>query len=146
MTKSYHWGIICLKNHSGVIIIGMNLSPDERIKAQNFLDTIKPLLKTNECQFKISEKNKSFDREFNMRDKEKKDIINSLTVDDCISIENNNNPRYADSEIYKFLKNITFPIYGENGDIEIYIKMYLQECDYYNMVIVISFHKSGEYE
>lgn len=124
----------------------MKLSPNERIKAQNFLDAIKPLLKTNDFRFKISEKNKNFDREYNMRDQEKKDIINSLTVDDCISIEKNINPRYMDSEIYIFLKNVTFPIYGEMGNIEIYIKMYLQECDYYNMVIVISFHKSKEYE
>lgn len=99
-----------------------------------------------EYQIKLNQKNKDFDRKFNLRDEEKKDILNSLTKEDCISVDINNNPNYEDSEIYVFLKEINIPVYGENTEVELYIKMYIKNCERYDMVIVISFHKSGEYE
>ncbi len=122
------------------------LSPNERVKVKEFLEKIKPYLKAHEYEIKVNSKNKEFDRVFNLRDQEKQDILTSLTVDDCVRIANNDNSNYEDSEIYIFLKKTTLFVYGEIDEIELYIKMYLQDCGYYDTIIVISFHKSGEFE
>lgn len=122
------------------------LSPNERAKVKEFLEKIKPYLKAHEYEIKVNSKNKEFDRVFNLRDQEKQDILTSLTVDDCVRIANNDNSNYEDSEIYIFLKKTTLFVYGEIDEIELYIKMYLQDCGYYDTIIVISFHKSGEFE
>ncbi len=111
-----------------------------------FLKQIRPHLKCREYQIAVNSKNKEFDRIFNLRDAEKKEILESLTKDDCISVDKNNNQNYEDSEVFIFLKKVNISIYGENTEVELYIKMYLKNCDYFDMVIVISFHKSGEYE
>lgn len=122
------------------------LSPNERVKVKEFLEKIKPYLKAHEYEIKVNSKNKEFDRVFNLRDQEKQDILTSLTVDDCVRIANNDNSNYEDSEIYIFLKKTMLFVYGEIDEIELYIKMYLQDCGYYDTIIVISFHKSGEFE
>jgi len=129
-----------------VICIANQLSAADYKKAEEFLARIKPLLMTRECQFKKSEKNKIFDQQFNLRDEQKIDIIKSLTADDCIKIAKNDNPRYADSEVYQFIKCVELLVYGENEVHKLYVKMYLAEQPRFDIVIVISFHKEGEYD
>lgn len=129
-----------------MVSIGKTITPAEKEKVREFLSRIKPYLKTNEYQIQVNHKNKNFDRSYPLRDKEKRQILESLTEDDCIEIENNNNPRYDNAEVFVFLKQVSIPVYGEIENIELYIKMYMKEYDRSNIVIVISFHPSGEYE
>ena len=88
---------------------------------------IRPLLRTKECQFKKSMKNTTFDRQFNLRNEQKIDIINSLTAGDCVKIGRNDNLRYADAEVYQFIKCVELMVYGENETHKLYLKMYLAE-------------------
>lgn len=129
-----------------MIRIANRLSAADYQKAEEFLKRIKPLLQTRECQFKKSLKNTTFDQQFNLRDEHKIDIIKSLTADDCVKIGPNDNPRYADSEVYQFIKCVELLVYGENEVHKLYIKMYLAVQPTYDIVIVISFHKEGEYD
>ena len=133
-------------NIGGGIIITKELSSQEKEKVEKFLCKMKNLLISGEYTITVNEKNKRFDREYNVNDEKRKEILNSLTVDDCIQVDKNTNPNFPDSEIYVFLKKATLIVYGENEDVELYIKMYLQNCGYYDMTIVISFHKSKQYE
>ncbi len=112
-------------------------------RAQDFLDRIKPVLSTNECTFQQNEKNKEFDRQYNLRHEEKIRLIRSLEAADCVKIDPNNNSRYADSEVYIFIKSYLLTVYGEEKPVRIYIKMYLAETKTYDYVIVISFHQEG---
>lgn len=89
-----------------ILIIGTKaLSREEIEKARLFLKKIKPILATNECIFRQSEKNREFDRCCPIMHEEKVNIIKSLEEHDCIKIEPNNNPRYTDSEVYVFSKD-----------------------------------------
>lgn len=128
-----------------MICIANRLSAANYKKAEEFLKRIKPLLATNECQFKKSLKNTAFDQQFNLRNEQKIEIIKSLTADDCIKIAPNDNLRYADSEVYQFIKYVELLVYGENESHKLYVKMYLAEQTHFDIVIVISFHEEGEY-
>ncbi len=75
----------------------------------------------------------------------RKEILRSLTADDCTAIEPNNNSRYPDAEVYKFIKNCRLSVYGEDTDVKLYIKTYLREGKTRDIVIVISFHEEGMY-
>lgn len=66
-----------------------------------------------------------------------------MTADDCTGIEPNDNPRYPEAEVYKFIKACHLNVYGEETDVTLYIKAYLREKQYYDLVIVISFHEEG---
>lgn len=103
------------------------------------------LLPTKQYTFCINEKNKIFDRKYNLTDDQRRDILKSLTVDDCIKVEPNNNERYPDDEIYVFLKLCTVDVYGEDDLINLYIKLYIHTISSFEQVIVISFHKEGMY-
>lgn len=113
---------------------------------ESFLKQAKALLPTGNYTIKRSEKNIVFERQFNLRDKQKKDILLSLTAEDCIAVEPNNNPRYADCEVYKFIKLCDLFVYGQNELVPLYIKMYIQEEKYDEMIIVISFHEEGMHD
>lgn len=127
-----------------ILIIGTKaLSREEIEKARLFLKKIKPILATNECIFRQSEKNREFDRCCPIMHEEKVNIIKSLEEHDCIKIEPNNNPRYTDSEVYVFSKDCKLFIYGEEEILTLYIKMYVQESSNYDVVIGISFHQEG---
>jgi len=91
--------------------IASRLSDEQLEKVHIFLDKVRSLLATNDFVIKMNEKNIAFDRAFPIKDSQKKEILQSLTVDDCIAVEFNNNLRYEDSEIYKFLKNVDIYIF-----------------------------------
>lgn len=110
-----------------MIRIGNPLSETEFIKVREFLTKIKPLLATNECTFQMSGKNKDFDRQFSLRDDEKIIIIKSLTPEDCVKVEPNNNSRYADADVYVFIRCVEIVVFGEKEPHKLYIKIYLRE-------------------
>lgn len=122
------------------------LNSDVKERAAHFLIKIKPVLSTNDCKFVMNAKNQAFSRRFPLKHEAKVAIIRSLVPEDCIAVEPNDNPRYSESEVYKFLKKCILPCYGEEESVELYIKMYLCEEKTYDYVIVISLHESGMYE
>lgn len=101
---------------------------------------------TGQITFAIRDKNSEFDCKYNFKDAEKRKIIRELTADDCIGIEPNDNPRYADAEVYKFLKEISVSFYGEDEVVKLYVKGYIMVTRSMEMVVVISFHEDGIYE
>ena len=101
---------------------------------------------TGQITFAKRNKNIEFDRKYNLKDAEKRKIIRELTVDDCIGIEPNDNPRYEDVEVYKFLKEISVSFFGENEVVKLYLKGYITVTGSIEMVVVISFHEDGIYE
>ena len=127
-------------------IIGEPLSAEDFDKAGSFLAKIKPLLFTGQCTFRQSEKNRLFDRLHPLTNEQKTNIIQSLLAEDCVKIEPNNNPRYSESEVYVFIKTLQITSYGEEETVSLYIKMYLNEQDRMDFVIVISFHIEGLYD
>ena len=129
-----------------MLIISNYLSPKEYKKAEAFLARIRPLLKTKDVTISQTYKNKEFDREYNLTSDEKNALLESLTAEDCTKIAPNDNPRYPNSEVYFFLKNIQVVVYGEPENPCVYIKMYLAELPNYDNVIVISFHKEGMHD
>ena len=129
-----------------MIHIGTPLSDIEFIKVKEFLAKIRPLLVSNECNFKPSEKNKDFDRKCPLKHEEKVNIIKSLIPEDCVKVEPNNNPRFEDTEVFVFIKCVEIVVYGETEPKKLYIKIYLREQKNYDNVIVISFHEEGLYD
>ena len=129
------------------MIIICTLTTTQKETATEFLEKIKPYLCTNMCYFKPSTKNKIFDRKYGLKHNEKVELIKSLTADDCIKIEPNNNPRYEDAEVFVFLKNdIEITIFGEPNSVSIYIKIYYLSTSQCDKIICISFHESGMHE
>lgn len=119
---------------------------DEKTQIQVFLDTVKALLPTGEYSFIPTEKNKTLDRKYNIRDKEKVEIIKSLEVSDCVEIRKNDNPRYPDADIFVFIKGVELLFYGEPEMVKLYIKEYILEDKRFETVIVISFHEEGMHD
>lgn len=136
----------CFRIRLEVIGIGTPLSTTEIQKANQFLSRIKPLLATNDCVFMTSQKNKDFDRLFSMKHNQKIDVLKSLTANDCVKIEPNNNSRFEQSEVYVFLKCVEILVYGESQSHKLYIKIYIRERSDYDTVIAISFHEEGLYD
>ena len=136
-----------MNNHVvGVMFIEHELVARNHEKAELFLKRIKPLLFTKEYTFAQRDKNIEFDRLYSLTDEQKAEIIKSLTPDDCISVEPNNNPRYPNAEVYAFIKGQQLLSYGEVEYVRLYIKMYLDEKKHNDMVIIISFHPEGMYD
>ena len=122
------------------------LSNEDRKKAEAFLIKIRPYLKTNEFVVQMSEKNRAFDRAFNIRHADKAKILLSLRADDCVKIENNNNVLYADDELYFFFKDAELLVYGAEEIHTLYIKMCLKKTPQKEQIVVISFHEEGLFE
>lgn len=126
-----------------MIHIRIPLSDTDFNKVKDFLAKIKPLLAVNECHFQPSEKNRDFDRQCPLRHEEKVKIIKSLTPEDCVKVEPNNNPRFEETDIFVFIKCVEITVFGETEPHKLYIKIYLREHKKYDNVIVISFHEEG---
>ena len=129
-----------------MIRIESNETQELHNKAQEFLESIKPLLYTNECTFRESDKNLKFDKRYPLTHEQKIGIIKKLDASDCIMTEPNDNPRYKDSEVYAFVKDQILTIYGEEEPVTLYIKMYRSDLKSYDVVIVISFHEEGMFD
>lgn len=122
------------------------LSEEERKKVDAFLNQMKACLATNDVTYKPSDKNQTFNNETPMTDVQRKKILLSLTVDDCVKVEPNNNPLYPDAEVFVFLKAGILVVYGEDEAVELYIKMYIRDNPTHRIIIVISFHKAGMHD
>ena len=146
MTKSYLLNYNISTMDDEVIPISAKLTEADCQKAAEFLKRMRPLLITGEYTIRPSWKNTEFDDEYPLREDQKRSILKSLTVDDCIKVEANSNSRYEESELFFFLKDATFNVYGEETTVKLYLKMYIRETKTHNMVIVISFHKNGLFD
>ena len=129
-----------------VIKIEIQLSDMERESVRIFLARVKSLLITGEYIIKPSWKNTEFDDKYALRDAQKREILKSLTVDDCIKIEDNTNARYDTATLFFFIKDISIEAYGEVELVSLYLKMYIKETKTHDTVIVISFHEEGMYD
>lgn len=146
MTKSYLLCYNSITKDAEVIHISELLTESERKKAEEFLKRMKGLLATGEYTIRPSWKNTEFDDEYPLREEQKRSVLRSLTINDCIKVEANTNQRYEAAELFFFLKDAAFMIYGEETKVKIYLKMYIRETKTHDMVIVISFHKDGLYD
>lgn len=129
-----------------MIKIEIQLSDMERESVRVFLARVKSLLITGEYIIKPSWKNTEFDDKYALRDAQKREILKSLTVDDCIKIEDNTNARYDTATLFFFIKDISIEAYGEVELVSLYLKMYIKETKTHDTVIVISFHEEGMYD
>ena len=129
-----------------VIKIEIQLSDMERESVRVFLARVKSLLITGEYIIKPSWKNTEFDDKYALRDAQKRKILKSLTVDDCIKIEDNTNARYDTATLFFFIKDVSIEAYGEVELVSLYLKMYIKETKTHDTVIVISFHEEGMYD
>lgn len=129
-----------------MIKIEIQLSDMERESVRAFLARVKSLLITGEYIIKPSWKNTEFDDKYALRDAQKREILKSLTVDDCIKIEDNTNARYDTATQFFFIKDVSIEAYGEVELVSLYLKMYIKETKTHDTVIVISFHEEGMYD
>lgn len=129
-----------------MIKIEIQLSDMERESVRVFLARVKSLLITGEYIIKPSWKNTEFDDKYALRDAQKRKILKSLTVDDCIKIEDNTNARYDTATLFFFIKDVSIEAYGEVELVSLYLKMYIKETKTHDTVIVISFHEEGMYD
>lgn len=129
-----------------MIKIEIQLSDMERESVRVFLARVKSLLITGEYIIKPSWKNTEFDDKYALRDAQKREILKSLTVDDCIKIEDNTNALYDTATLFFFIKDVSIEAYGEVELVSLYLKMYIKETKTHDTVIVISFHEEGMYD
>ncbi len=129
-----------------MIKIENRLSDRDRESVRVFLRRMRSLLITGEYTIKPNWKNAEFDDKYGLRDAQKKDILKSLTEDDCIKVEDNTNARYDAATLFFFIKDVSLKTYGEVESVCIYLKMYLRETKTHETIIVISFHEEGMYD
>ena len=86
-------------------MFGIRLT-EERVYVQSFLDRARALIPTGQCTFRITEKNKQFDRKYNMTDQQKRNVVRSLCIDDFVEIRLNEVPRYPEAELFVFCKTM----------------------------------------
>lgn len=129
-----------------MIKIEIQLSDMERESVRVFLARVKSLLITGEYIIKPSWKNTEFDDKYALRDAQKRKFLKSLTVDDCIKIEDNTNARYDTATLFFFIKDVSIEAYGEVELVSLFLKMYIKETKTHDTVIVISFHEEGMYD
>ena len=122
------------------------LNPNDQKRAEEFLKRMQRILATNDCTFMQSEKNRAFDDEFPLRDAEKRELLKKLTADDCVEISRNDNPRYPDSDVFVFIREMELHVYGETEKVLVYVKTYIREGRTYDLVVVISFHREGMHD
>jgi len=112
-------------------------------EAQKFLERVRSRLVTNEYQVSKHYKNKDFLEKYKIKDYKLKEMLLALSGTDCISIEPNNNPRYPEATVYKFVKKYELDFFGAVCLIDVYIKLYIIEMQIYDLVMVISIHEDN---
>lgn len=122
------------------------LNEKELTKVQAFLKRAQALYPTQQYSFSMSEKNKLFNRQYNLPNQDKIEIMKSLCAEDCVAIRKNDNCRYPYSDVFVFIKSVEVESYGETEEIKLYIKDYIIEQNALESVIIISFHEEGLYE
>ena len=114
-------------------------------KIQEFLTTVKSIMKTEQLTILPRTKNIAFMQKYKIKHRDAICMVEQLELEDCYSVEPNNNPRYAEAEVYKFKRKYDLRGYKEDTEsVVVYIKMYLMEKKTYDDVVAISFHRDGE--
>lgn len=118
-------------------------SIDEEIcrAAQMFLDRMRSLLATNDFQISLRDKNQEFLEKYKLKEQRIKEMLLALISADCKAVEPNDNPRYSDALVYKFIKQYELEYFSEICNVIVYIKLYIVEYKTYDLVMVISFHE-----
>ena len=128
---------------SGGIPISRVWTAEERTLINNFLVHAKALLATKDFIIQPTPKNKAFQKRYPLRSDDQIAILRSLQVEDCVAVEPNDNPRYSDSTVFKFIKEVEITVLGETELVEIYIKEYIEDRRTHEIICVISFHEEG---
>ena len=128
------------------MIGSQQLNDSERKRVRAFLAKAHSLLATGDYTIQPSWKNTEFDDKYALRDSQKRAILKTLTVEDCIRIEDNTNTRYDEATLFFFIKEVSIEAYGEEETVRLYLKMYIKETKTNEMIIVISFHEEGKYD
>jgi hypothetical protein len=114
------------------------------VEAQKFLERVRSLLATNEFQVSQRDKNQEFLEKYRIKERKIKEMLLALNGTDCNAIEPNNNPRYREALVYKFMKVYELDYFGDTCDVTVYIKQYIIEKKTYDLVMVISFHEDDK--
>jgi len=122
----------------------MSLDETKRRQVEGFLKKVHAICAVGGVTIAPREKNKAFQRRFNLSHSKQIKIIQALCADSCTAIEPNDNPRYEGSTVYKFKQEFELFSFGEKETVRMYIKMYITKVTYYDEVIVISFHKDRD--
>lgn len=120
-------------------------SEDRKIIGE-FLQHAKALLATGELKVEPTSKNTKFKQKYPLRHKEIVKLLKSLQVEDCIDYGPNNNPKYPDATVFKFIKTCELSSFGEIQEVCLYIKEYIIEKGSFETVCVISLHEEGMYD
>ena len=89
------------------------------------------------------QKNRDFLFEYDLVEPEKhKELLMSITLDECCGVENSRNPNYQDELVYVFCcpRNL-IDHYGDDYEIEVYIKFHVMVTEQGEMAVVISIHE-----
>ena len=129
-----------------MFIISHSWTEDEYTYIERFLSHARALLFTKDFQIEPTEKNKRFSKKYPMKSDEQVRILKSLQVEDCVDFGPNDNPRYPDSTVFKFIKDIEINSFGEIETVCVYIKEYIIDKGCYEIICVISLHEEGMYE
>lgn len=106
-----------------------------------FLDRVRSLLATNEFQLSQRDRNQEFLEKYKIKSHKIKEILLALNSTDCTAIEPNDNPRYCDTLVYKFMKVYELEYLGDLCDVSVYIKQYIVTGKTYDLVMIISLHE-----
>ena len=96
LTKSYHLVKIKKTGEAGGIPISRVWTAEERTLINDFLVNAKALLATKDFIIQPTPKNKAFQKRYPLRSDDQIAILRSLQVEDCVSVEPNDNPRYPE--------------------------------------------------
>ncbi len=114
-------------------------------KVEEFLAAVKSIIKTGDFIIEPRDKNIAFMQKYKIKHRDAICMVEQLELEDCYSVEPNNNPRYAEAEVYKFKRKYDLRGYKEDTEsVVVYIKMYLMEKKTYDDVVAISFHRDGD--
>jgi len=114
------------------------------VEAQKFLERVRSLLATNQFQVSQRDNNQKFLKKYRIKDQKIKEMLLALNGTDCTAIEPNNNSRYREALVYKFMKVYELDYFGDTCDVTVYIKQYIIEEKTYDLVMVISFHEDDK--
>jgi len=126
-----------------VFLIRKSWSEEDRAVIDAFLRHAKALLVTKEFKVSPTPKNKAFQNKYLLRSEDQVALLRALTVEDCIEFGPNNNPRYPDSTVFKFIKDADLFYFGEPETVSVYIKEYIVDEGRFEVICVISLHEEG---
>ena len=129
-----------------MLIISCSWNNNEAREIEDFLKRAKALLSTKEFSIEPTRKNEIFKKKYPLRSDDQAKLLKSLQVEDCVGFGPNNNDRYSEATVFKFIKTVELPHFGEMEVVCVYIKEYIASTDKREVVCVISLHEEGMYD